>query len=266
MGIGLNMSEWRVLHDSIAGTSHALTGMPCQDNCDARQTRPAQEEFLVLVCADGAGSASLSHVGSSLACQRFLEVACAELQNGASLSTLDESVLAQWIGKVRDELQAEAKARGIVSRELACTLLTAIVGESEALFGQVGDGVIVIQKEGGYAPIFWPQNGEYANTTHFITDADWEATLQKRRWLGRLEEVALLTDGLQMLALNFGTRSVHSAFFAPFFDALRTAEAHDELRVPLRQFLNSPLVNARTDDDKTLMLATRARRDAPSIL
>ena len=266
MGIGLGMSDWRVLHESVAGTSHESTGTPCQDNCDARPTQPGQEEFLVLACADGAGSASLSHVGSALACQRFLEVACVELQDGASLATLDESVLARWMGAVRDKLQAEAKARGIVARELACTLLTAVVGESEAIFCQVGDGVIVVQEERGYAPIFWPQNGEYANTTHFITDTGWEAVLQKRRWHGRLNEVALLTDGLQMLALNFGTKSVHSAFFAPFFDTLRKAESHDELRIPLRQFLNSPLVNARTDDDKTLMLATRARRDTPSPL
>lgn len=256
------MSSWRILHDSAAGTSHEAAGTPCQDSCDARATQPAEEEFLILACADGAGSASLSDVGSALACRRFVEAACAELQGGTSLAALDESAVARWVKAVRRALQVEADARGIVVRELACTLLTAVVGESAALFAQVGDGAIIVGEMGGYSPVFWPQNGEYANTTHFVTDAGWEAALQKRRWRGRLEEVALLTDGLQMLALNFSTRSVHAAFFAPFFGALRAAEAHDELRVPLRQFLNSPQVNARTDDDKTLLLATRARRDA----
>jgi hypothetical protein len=74
-----------------------------------------------------------------------------------------------------------------------------------------------------------------------------------------LEEVAVFSDGLQMLALQYSTRSVHSPFFRPMFRQLASStEGHViELCNPLNSFLNSKLVNERTDDDKTLVLATR---------
>ena len=72
-----------------------------------------------------------------------------------------------------------------------------------------------------------------------------------------MRECALLTDGLQLLALNFAKRSAHTAFFAPFFTTLRAAPEPTDLVVDLRAFLDSSSVNSRTDDDKTLLLATR---------
>jgi len=77
----------------------------------------------------------------------------------------------------------------------------------------------------------------------------------------RIQEVALLTDGLQMLALNFAARKPHAPFFEPLFTALRGAVSPDDLVVPLRAFLDSDAVNSRTDDDKTLVLATRVKDD-----
>ena len=71
--------------------------------------------------------------------------------------------------------------------------------------------------------------------------------------------MALLTDGLQGLALRFDTREAHGPFFEPMFARLR-AEGEGEpesLREELRAFLGSAPVNQRTDDDKTLVLATR---------
>lgn len=51
--------------------------------------------------------------------------------------------------------------------------------------------------------------------------------------------------------------SPHVPFFAPFFNGLASAtqEQLDLLPELLKQFLSSPAVNERTDDDKTLALA-----------
>ena len=49
--------------------------------------------------------------------------------------------------------------------------------------------------------------------------------------------------------------------YDPMFASLRQAASPEELEGPLRQFLDSRPVNDRTDDDKTLMLATH--RPAP---
>ena len=51
--------------------------------------------------------------------------------------------------------------------------------------------------------------------------------------------------------------SPHVPFFTPFFIGLAAAtqEQLDLLPELLKQFLSSPAVNERTDDDKTLALA-----------
>ena len=69
-------------------------------------------------------------------------------------------------------------------------------------------------------------------------------------------------DGLQMLALSYAKKVAHQPFFTPMFAALRKVEDPQELIVPMRQWLDSTAVNQRTDDDKTLILATRVMANA----
>ena len=90
------------------------------------------------------------------------------------------------------------------------------------MFFQIGDGAIVYQAEDGrYVPALWPQSGEYANCTWFLTDPDASSRVQAAR-ARSVHEVALLTDGLQGLALQFVTRAAHGPFFEPMFARLRS--------------------------------------------
>jgi hypothetical protein len=123
---------------------------------------------------------------------------------------------------------------------------------------------MVVAQEDAYEPVFWPQSGEYANTTNFLTDPEWAEHLAFAQRPVRVEELALLTDGLQTLALSFAGRTVHAPFFRPMFQRLRAAAPGEGLARALRQFLDSEPVNARTDDDKTLILATRVPSRAPT--
>jgi hypothetical protein len=104
--------------------------------------------------------------------------------------------------------------------------------------------------------VFWPENGEYQNTTFFLSDSAFDAHVQSSVVSEQVAEIAMFTDGLQMLALNYATKEAHGPFFVPMFRELRARESTD-LIVPMRQFLDSKAVNDRTDDDKTLILATR---------
>jgi hypothetical protein len=247
---------WRLLQQSLEGTSHRRSGTPCQDSCAGTATAPGQESFLVVACSDGAGSAGLSQEGSALACRRFIEVACEALEREGAAALTDAEVIRGWYRQVRQSLEEEAARREVALRELSCTLLTAVVGERAAVFAQVGDGAIVVRQGEGYVPVFWPQVGEYANTTWFVTSPDVEQVLQVQCGEA-VDEVALFTDGLQMMALHFASHAVHRPFFEPLFAALRGAAHPEDLVVPLRGFLDSPAVNERTDDDKTLVLAVR---------
>jgi len=74
-----------------------------------------------------------------------------------------------------------------------------------------------------------------------------------------LSEVALFTDGLQNLVLDYKENSPHSPFFDHMLTPLRSTGAGEQqgLSSALEDFLKSPRVNERTDDDKTLLLASR---------
>jgi hypothetical protein len=59
------------------------------------------------------------------------------------------------------------------------------------------------------------------------------------------------------LVLNYAERSAHPGFFRPLLQKLQAAQPGDNLPQAFRRYLDSPAINQRTDDDKTLMLALR---------
>ncbi len=248
---------WKVLFDSVQGIAHRAAGTPCQDCCTGIELRIRDEPVLILACSDGAGSARLAHVGSQLAAELLPLLVARDLAHGKSLRTLDRWDARSWCHTILTRVQEEAQRRRTVSAELACTLLAAALGPSEAVFFQIGDGAIVAGRDGRLEPVFWPQSGEYANTTFFVTSRSALDRLDFAIRQEAVDQVALFTDGLQRLALRYADRTVHGPFFAPMFEELCAADEPQRLREPLRQFLDSPQVNQRTEDDKTLMLAAR---------
>src|SRR5262249_55042342 len=93
--------------------------------------------------------------------------------------------------------------------------------------------------------------------TNFVTDEQFQDYLLFQAEPCRLDEVGLFTDGIQRLALNFATKTAHQPFFLPMFASLRDSSGRDHLPKRLRGFLDCAEVNSRTDDDKTLVLASR---------
>jgi len=252
---------WKTLFESVKGVSHQISGLPCQDNCSATELNNA---FLLLACADGAGGAELSHIGARCACETIIHEIAKEFRECKYLPDITRDRASNWLRSVRDAIALKAKESDIPLRQLATTLLAAIIGENRAAFIQIGDGAIVSHIDDTYQVIFWPQNGEYANTTYFVTDDRFEREFEFAIIDARMHEVAMFTDGLQMLALDFKEKQAHRPFFEPMFQSLRTHNQVDELIVPMRTFLDSTPINERTDDDKTLVLASRVvSNDAP---
>ena len=64
-----------------------------------------------------------------------------------------------------------------------------------------------------------------------------------------------MSDRLIRLALKMPCQEPHTPFFQPLFQFARAAFAEAEAVRQLEAFLQSERVNARTDDDKTLVLA-----------
>ncbi len=210
-------------------------------------------EWLVIVAADGAGSASHSEVGATLACDEFVRRVQA-IEPGMLFTRYGMTAL---FADVRTALFAEAERLKVPPREVACTALLAVVGPASATLAQLGDGAIVIGHGQDHRVVFWPEPAEYANATDFLTDDQFADFIRVEMVRDPIVEVAAFTDGLQRLALDFTTRTAYRPFFCPLFNELRTAADPATLAEPLRKFLDSDRVNERTDDDKTLILAVR---------
>jgi hypothetical protein len=175
--------------------------------------------------------------------------------NPTALPTDDE--LRDWVLEASAAITDLAEKNTLHPRVFACTLVVAVVSELGGIYLQVGDGAIVIKDEQQYVPIFWSDETEALNLTHFITDEQWSEALKVRTTPYRPEELALFSDGLQLLVLDFAARSAHSPFFEKLFAQVRACPL-DQIALldsSLSTYLDSPVINAKTDDDKTLVLA-----------
>lgn len=250
---------WKYGFASVAGTSHRKAALPCQDASRAEITVDQNgNEILIAAVSDGAGSAAQAQLGSVMAMEFFIAKVKTHFETGGNLKQLTEGFIENWVAAFQQTAASWAGEGGTI-QEFACTLLAVVVGNEQTIYFHLGDGAIVESGYDLYRCASWPQQGEYANTTHFLTDADAASKIIVELKNYAVDEVALFTDGLQNLVLDYRTQSAHSPFFAPLFNWLRPRPNgfSQEFSDSLVTYLNSEKFNARTDDDKTLLLATR---------
>lgn len=253
--------SWRVAAASAIGTSHATAGTACQDAHAWREMLTPNGSVVVAVVSDGAGTAMRSAEGAAMACSSLVEMVTATVEE-RGVRGLDRPRIEAWIDEFQEAVRDLAQATEARPRDFACTLVAAVVSFDWSVFLQIGDGTIVVRHaaDPDFGWVFWPESGEYANTTFFLTEDRAATHLQFEEASFRYTELALLTDGLQRLVLNFADRTVHQPFFANMFRVLGGGEAPPDqlLGDRLGSYLESETVNARTDDDKTLILLRHA--------
>ena len=256
-------SAWRYAAAAVRGTAHVRNGLPCQDAAACLVVHAACGELvLVAVASDGAGSAKCADVGAALCCAEIAAAVERYLGDGGIVAAITRERVEAWVTAMQAEVAAKAARQEMRPRELAATLVAAVVGADAATFFQVGDGAIVVptpEADGEYLWVFWPNNGEYENITYFATEPNALEHLEHTTVERPIDDVALFTDGLQRLALHYRTRTAHAPFFRPMLAGLHSADAGDTDRIAqqLAAYLASPQVDERTDDDRTLILASR---------
>jgi hypothetical protein len=256
-------APWRIVRASVIGSSHIKAGEPCQDFSlhelvDSAQSGPV----LIAVISDGAGSAEQAAIGSSTTCHAFIALVHLFIADGGEVPSLDRTHVEHWVKQIAEELKRKATDNGHDIRDYACTLLAAIIANDAAAFIQIGDGAIVTShgEEDGWSWVFWPQHGEFANTTNFVVSNNALQVLEFDLAPRRIDEIALFTDGLENLVLHHSSKTVHDPFFNSLLKPIRqsTSAGHDEnLSEKLKVYLASPAFCERTDDDRTLLIASR---------
>lgn len=247
---------WRHMSCTITGPSHEKSGSPCQDSGRIEIVGEEGNKALVACVADGAGSARFSDQGSSIASRIICENVSALVKSESGLNGLGRDDVLDWCEFARRAIQEKAASQGSEIREFATTICVAIISDTKSIFFQIGDGAIILRSNGVYGVVFWPQSGEYANMTNFLTAEDFRNHVEYHSAEGKFSDVALFTDGIERLAIDFSNKTPHIPFFDPLLNALISSDGSRDLGEDLRRLLQSDSVQKRSDDDKTLIVAT----------
>jgi serine/threonine protein phosphatase PrpC len=162
-------------------------------------------------------------------------------------SAPDDETIRGWIDEVRDRISVAADRRKTSPRQFAATLAAILIGPEVLLALHIGDTAIVGRRGSEWDAICWPENGEYASTTFFITD-DPQPRLNIVRQNRVHDAFAVLSDGVGGLALSELDRRAHPGFFNPMMRPVDSATGRGklkELSEKLRGYLSLPSQVAR---------------------
>lgn len=245
----------------MVGTSHQSRGVPGQDAFLVEVVERDGEQILIGAVSDGAGSARAADVGSKTAVASVVEQARTWIETNSSINALSHSVMREWLKGVREQIADKAANAEAEMRDYAATLLVAVLWPDYAAFCQIGDGAIVVPTdEQEWTWVFWPQHGEYANTTNFVTDNNALEKLEFDAGPRAISALAMFSDGLESMVLDHRSRAAHQPFFNRMIGPLRRGkitENGSDLSRHLESYLCSSAITERTDDDVTLILASR---------
>jgi hypothetical protein len=176
-----------------------------------------------------------------------------------TLDALTDELIWSWVTDARGRIATAAMKRGLTARDFASTMICTISDGSTTLVAHVGDGSLVVQDASDHSwhALSWPSHGQYASMTFFITD-DPQPHLLIHRHPRPISAMVAFTDGLERLALDFAAEKPHAPFFQAIVAPVAASNAvgrDGALSAALARYLNSEPVNARTDDDKTLLVA-----------
>jgi hypothetical protein len=238
---------WRVFAASSIGKGHIDGGLPCQDACGSA----IENDRLVAVVCDGAGSASQSDIGA----RECVVSICKSLSSvvASSSSGITPLTIEQAVDAARAHLQLRADNLGFPLRELACTVVGVMLFQDGGCLFHIGDGMAVVELADGSTILSLPENGEYANETYFVTDDDWRPHLRTTPFSGTIRCISLMSDGAMPFAVNRGK----TGMFGPFIDPVRAYLAtvsETEGSEALLATISAERTWSITSDDKSILL------------
>ncbi|KQN01454.1 PP2C family serine/threonine-protein phosphatase [Sphingomonas sp. Leaf25] len=247
------MPDWTWAAASRRGTAHVTTGDGLQDAYRVLTVAG----FIIAIACDGAGSTRYGRLGAVIATRVLSRRAAKWVGRHRRLPS--PVMMEMWVAEVRLAIFVHADRRGCAMGAFAATLVLAISNGISTLTAHVGDGAVVAQCAGfnEIIALSWPESGQYASTTFFLTDDAVRLRIGIVTDIA-VDRVAVLTDGLERLALDFAGKAAHAPFFRSIFGPVASSICvgrNQRLSAQLADFLSSDSVNARTDDDKTLVVA-----------
>ena len=243
---------YKVSWGICTGRRHLQEGIPCQDCIAVCRGEP------VLCCAlaDGAGSRNSSHLGADCVTQT---VARQMTDHFEELWAMEDPQLAKEVisGCVQALSQLEPPIYELASTLLFC----AAHRDGRYLAGHLGDGVMVLEKNGALLVFSAPENGEYQNETYFITgvDAQQHLRLQRGRWT-EPGTLLLMSDGTADSLYHYADQTPAAAC-QTLAAWLRDGE-EDVISQAIQNNLERTFAKRTSDDMSLILLAWRGDGEA----
>ncbi len=258
-GVKLRMN-WKLIGCALEGRRHTAIGIPCQD-----KVRVAESDGVwVGVLADGAGSASCSHHGAQCVADTVCDILPAAFD---LLYSMPDAAKAKnfILLELLDALRTTAEGLAVPLKELASTLLFVAIKDHRMILGHIGDGVICYQNDAGLHVASKPTNGEFANSTVFVTSSGALHSMKLIKGeLGNISGFCLMSDGT---AASLYDRMHHRPM--PVLSKLlrlRTAMATAPLQKMLEDSFRESVVMNTQDDCSIVLMSVGANLNAGDVL
>lgn len=244
-----NSYRWKVNALSVCGSDHEKVGALCQD---AYYYKIINKDVLISAVADGAGSSLHGDIGAKIAVETSVKNI---ISKSDEIEDWQELLIDSFKTAIK-AIEERAESDKLPIREFATTLILVIACPNFVISAQIGDGAVIINEgEDNLIALTRPQIGEYINETDFIVLPNVLDRIQIELWGGLAKNLAIISDGLQMLALKMPEETPYAPFFMPLFRFVSNAKS-DDVKEQLESFLYSERIRERTTDDLTLFLAT----------
>lgn len=263
----MTVKKWKTIVKCAVGVSHQQQNLPCQDYGDYSIFR---NKIVIGAVSDGAGSAKYSEIGSKIAVNTaisFLKDYFDRLMENSKLYPEKQrrnipsvnqahDVYNDLLKAVLKGINEEAQRLNCSNQDLACTLLVFFANYNSICAMQIGDGFIAVRPvDEDLQLLFTPDKGEYINETTFVTSSNAFEEMQVKVLEKSCSFICASTDGLEKVAINFKDWQPFPPFFNPLEEYMKETAETEEDDQYIIDFLNSERLNARTNDDKTLLLA-----------
>ncbi len=248
---------------SHRGRAHLIDGTPNQDSAVVITVGSGiATKVAAIAVSDGAGSAKHSQHGSQAACSAAVESLARQLRRNPSIAIKEHllrSALHRAVRNARQRVLQTARRHGAISRHVAlrdyaCTIMLAVLSGEFVGIAHVGDGCIVAGDGQGWKVLSAPDNGEFANETHFLTNPRNVPRVQVISD-SEINCLAAITDGLQDVALSQG-KIPFEKFWTPLYKAI-----DGNSQAPVDSLLESLLRKVdqagKASDDCTIAVCTR---------
>lgn len=218
-----------------------------------------------IALADGAGSKSHSEFGAKAAVTAVMRLVAREFSPLYDLAQSDANQVAKRIlDVVLEKIEAVARRHKVPVDSLASTLLFVALHDGKYLAGHIGDGVIVRKNQEGASLFSGPENGEYSNSTFFITDQ--HSSRRLRIYSGALQTSGpdgfmVMSDGSAESLFNRQAKSVSKAASQLMDWSISTSRKRMDqvIRTNLMQSIRT-----KTTDDCSIGIVCISNGDLPT--